>query len=111
VTGALDGRLRKADRAGEIAGLVDFDDGQAGVLLVVGAQAAVMRAAMLRPRLRAERAVAGLEIVLCPLPVVGVGGDDSLLHAVFGAEIIVIVTTRCGGNSHRVGQKVVYLTA
>ena len=39
------GRIGKADRASEVAGFVDLDDREAAVLLVVGAQPAIERAA------------------------------------------------------------------
>jgi len=39
-------RFGETDRTGEIAGLVDFDDRKAGMLFMVGTQAAIVRAAI-----------------------------------------------------------------
>ena len=46
--------IGEADRAGEVAGLVDLDDGQAGMLLVVGAEAAIPRTAALGAGVRLQ---------------------------------------------------------
>ena len=44
-----DRAVGEADRAGEVAGVVDLDDGQAAMLLVIGAEAAIPGAAALGP--------------------------------------------------------------
>ena len=49
-------RVGKADRAVEVAGGVDLDDPQTGVLGVLGADPAVVRAAVARPRSGARAA-------------------------------------------------------
>ena len=53
-------RLGKAKRAGHVAGAVDFDDAQAGVLLMVRAEPAIVRAAVLHFRGELHRNRAGL---------------------------------------------------
>ena len=52
--------LGKAKRAGHVARAVDFDDSETGVLLVVGAQPAIVRAAVLDLRGELQRDGAGL---------------------------------------------------
>src|SRR5262245_25200620 len=59
------------------------------MLLMVRAQAAVERAAVLGAALQRERTVAGLQVVLAAQPVGRVGGDEGRLHAVAGAALLV----------------------
>ena len=54
-------RIGEAHRAGEVARLVDVDQREAGVLLVVGAEAAVVGAAELGAVAARERPVARLD--------------------------------------------------
>ena len=79
---ALGARIGEADRAGEVARLVDVDQREAGVLLVVRAEAAIVGAAELGPRLHLERPVARLDVVARQAEIGGVGRDQRLLHAV-----------------------------
>src|SRR3954462_8748691 len=44
-----DRAVGEADRAGEVAGIVDLDDGEAAMLLVIRAEAAIPRAPALGP--------------------------------------------------------------
>src|SRR5262249_47377692 len=96
----LDGREREmlaarrrgvgeADRTGQVAMLVDLDQRQTRVLLVVGAQSAVVGTAEFSPALQAERAVAGLDVVLAQAPIGRVSGDERRLHAVALAALLV----------------------
>jgi hypothetical protein len=80
----------KADGACEVAGLVDVDERQAGVLFVIRAQAAVIGAAQFGAGLRRERAVARLQIVVAELVVGRVGGDERLLNAMRPAALEVV---------------------
>ncbi len=73
---------READRAGEIAVLVDLDQGQARVLLVVRAQPAIIGAAELGAALPAERPVAGLDVILAQSPIGGVARDQRGVRSV-----------------------------
>src|ERR1041385_2099543 len=63
VAALADRRIGEADRAGEIAGVVDLDDGEARMLLMVRTEAAVPRAAALRPGGIDQGPVAGLKPV------------------------------------------------
>src|SRR5215471_8260042 len=69
--------------------LGDLDQGEAGMLLVVRAQAAVERAAVLGAPLKRERLVARLDVVLAAPPIGGVGGDQGRLYAVRAASLLV----------------------
>ena len=89
VLGARGRGLGEAHRTGEIALLVDLDQREAGMLLVVGAQAAIVGAAVMRAALELERHVAGLEIVLAALEIGRIGRDQRLLRAVLGAALQV----------------------
>ena len=86
---ALHGRVRETHGAGQVAGLIDLEDGEARVLFVVRAEAAVERAAVIGPRLGAKGPVAGLQPVLLRFPVGEVVADQRLLHAVFAAALLV----------------------
>ena len=77
-----------ADRAGQVAGVGDLDQRQARVLLVVGAQAAVVRAAPLHRRVVALRHLRVLEEHLAAAPVVvDVVGHQHALGAVHRAVL------------------------
>jgi len=52
------------------------------MLLMIRAQAAVIRAAELGAALQVERPVAGLDVILAQPPIGGVGGDERGLDAV-----------------------------
>src|SRR5262245_26111945 len=82
-------RIRETDRAGEIAVLVDLDQRQARMLLVVGAEPAIVRAAILGAALQRERAVARLDVVLAEPPIGRVGGDQGGVRAVAVAALLV----------------------
>ena len=90
VRGALGGGIGEAHGAGEVAGLVDVDQRQAGMLLMVGAEPAVIGAAQLGARLHVERPVARLQVVMAELVIGGIGGDQRLLHAMRLAALEVI---------------------
>ena len=89
VRGLLRRGIGKADRAGEIAVLVDLDQRQAGMLLVVGAEPAVERAAEFGAALPRQRAIARLEVVLAGEPVGRVGRHQGRLHTVARAALLV----------------------
>ena len=89
VRGLLRRGIGEAHRAGEIAVLVDLDQRQAGMLLVVGTEPAVERAAVFGAALPGERAIARLEIVLAGEPVGRVGRHQGRLHAVARAALLV----------------------
>ena len=59
------------------------------MLLVVGTQSAIVRAAVMRPALELERHVAGLEIVLAALEIGRIRRDQRLLRAVLGTALQV----------------------
>jgi hypothetical protein len=59
------------------------------MLLVIGAQPAIERAARLGAGLRRQRAVAGLEPQLLRAPIVDIVADQGLLHAVAAAALEV----------------------
>ncbi len=69
--------------------LVHLDEGEAAVLLVVGAEAAIVGAALVDAGVELERHVAGLEEIAAALPVARLGGDQRLLHAVLGAALLI----------------------
>src|SRR4051794_37613964 len=54
----------EANRAGEVALVVDLDQREAGMLLVIGAKTAIVGAAAFRAALEGERPVAGLQPIL-----------------------------------------------
>ena len=82
--------IGEADRTGEVAGLVDLDDGQAGMLLVVGAEAAVPRTAALGAGVRRQGAVAGLQVFQRAPPVDRIVRHQGLHHAVLGTALGVV---------------------
>ena len=53
--------IGEAGRAGQVAVIVDLDQGKAGVLFVIGAKAAIMGTAKLDMGLRRKRAVRWLD--------------------------------------------------
>jgi hypothetical protein len=53
--------------------LVDFENCEAGMLLVIGAEPAIIGTAEFRGALQSERAVARLDVVLAELPVRRIG--------------------------------------
>src|SRR5262249_47549951 len=73
---------REAGGAREVAVLVHLQDREAAVLLVIGAEAAVVGAALVDSRVELERHVAGLEEIAAALPVARLGRDQRLLHPV-----------------------------
>ena len=81
--------MGETDRAGQVAGLVDLQDRQSGVLLVVGAKAAVIGAAKIGAGLGQERPVAGLHPVAGGFPIGQVVADQGLLHPVVTAALEV----------------------
>ena len=60
------------------------------MLLVIGAQPAIIGTAKLGAGLGVERPVAGLQVVVAELVVSGIGGDQRLLHAMGLAALEVI---------------------
>lgn len=95
------GRAGETHRAGEIAGVVHLDDGQARMLLMVGTEAAVIGAAMIRARLKLQRPVAGLQPVALRFPVGEVVGDQGLLDAVVRAALLQIDRSILGDDLGR----------
>ncbi len=86
--GAVGAGLRVADGAGEIAGVVDFEEREAGVLLVVGAEAAVVGAAVFDGGVVAVGHLGGLdEDFAAAAVVVDVVGDEDALEAVLRAAL------------------------
>jgi hypothetical protein len=81
----------------QVAGLVDLEDRQAGMLLVVGAQAAVVGAAVVGASLDVQRPVARLEPVLLRFPVRQVVGDQRLLDAMLATALQVV--RRCSSSA------------
>ena len=79
--------LGVADRAGQVAVVGDLDQGQATVLLVVGTQPAVVRAAALDRRVELPRHRARLERPPRELVILGVRRDQDLLLLVLGAVL------------------------
>src|SRR5579864_4748565 len=59
------------------------------MLLVIGAQSAVVWTAEFGAALKRQRLVAGLDEVLAASPVGGVGGNQRRLHAVLFATLLV----------------------
>src|SRR5579872_1309185 len=100
-TAAAHGRTGEADRAGQVAGVVDLDDRQAGVLLVVWAEAAVVGAAVFGAALQRHRPVAGLQPVALRFPIADVVGDQRLLHPVVAATFLEIDRAVLGQNLGR----------
>src|ERR671937_165023 len=78
-------RLREADRTVQVAGGVDLDDSEAGVLCVLGADAAIVRTASSHLGLPLERALAGLAEALDLQVAPGVAVDDRFKRSVVGA--------------------------
>lgn len=76
-----------AGGAGEVAAVGDLNHGEAGVLLVVGAEAAVVGAAVVGGHVEAARRFAGLHVVANALVVRDVGGDAHPLPPVLGAAL------------------------
>src|SRR5262249_37862123 len=89
--GGAPGRaVGKAHRAGEIAGLVDLDDGDAGMLLVIRTEAAIPRAAALGLGERRERPIAGLQVFERAAPVDGIIRHQGLHHAMLDAALGIV---------------------
>ena len=78
-------RLGEADRAVEVAAGVDLDDPEAGVLGVLGADAAVARAAPLGHGLAQQRSRARPVVALRFAPAIAVAVRERLDQAVLGA--------------------------
>src|SRR6185436_15711074 len=101
------GGVGEAHRAGEVARFVDLDDREAAVLLMVGAQAAVERAAGLGPGLRRQRPVARLDPQFLLPPIIEVVADQRLLDAVVAAplevEDLVILDDHLGRDQLEAG--------
>ncbi len=83
-------RVGEADGATEIAGLVNLDDGQARVLLVVGAEPAVVGTAVLGRGQGLQRTVARLQPVALGFPVGEIVRDQGLLDPMFAAALQVV---------------------
>ena len=81
--------IGKAHRAGQIAMLGDLDQRQAGMLLVVGAQAAIVGAAEFGMPLKRQRPVAGLDEILAQAPIGGVRRHKRRLDAMLLAALLV----------------------
>lgn len=77
--------LGEADRAVEVAAGVDLDDPEAGVLGVLGADAAVARTALVGRGLAQQRRRAGPVVALRVAPAVAVAVGERLDRAVLGA--------------------------
>ena len=92
----------EADRAGEVAGIVDLDDAQAAMLLVVGTEAAIPRAAALGLRRIVQRPVAGLQPAADVEPVIRVLLDqrlgDAMIEAALLKEDLALLTDDLGRN-------------
>ena len=82
--------IGKAHRAGEVAGLVDLDDGEARMLLVVGAEAAIPRTAAFGFGERRQGPIARLEVFQGAPPVDRVVRHQGLHHAVLGAALGIV---------------------
>ena len=88
VLGAVGAGLRVADGAGEVAGVADLEEGEAGVLLVVGAEAAVVGAAVFDGGVVAVGHLGRLdEDFAAAAVVVDVVGDQDALEAVLRAAL------------------------
>jgi hypothetical protein len=83
-------RIGEADRASQVAVFVDLDQRQAAVLLVVGAEPAIVRAAPLDRGVELEWHVAGLQKIAAALPVRRLARHQRLLHAVLAAALLVV---------------------
>ncbi len=80
-----------ADRAAQVAVVGDLDQGEAGVLHVLGAQAAVVGAAEVLRRVEALRQLRRLDVDLAALPVIRrVVGQQHALAAVLGAPFLQV---------------------
>ena len=84
------GGIGEADRAGEVARLVDLDQRQAAVLFVIGTQPAIERTACLGAGLHLQRAVARLEPQRLLLPIGQIVADQGFLHAMRAATLEII---------------------
>ena len=87
---ALHRAFGEANWTGQVASGVDFENGEAGVLLVVWAQAAIKRAAVFRLGLRCQGSVAGFQPIPLRLPIGKVVADQSFLHPMRGAAFEII---------------------
>ena len=76
--------LRVAGRAGQVAAVGHFHDGQAGVLLMVGAEAAVVGATEVGVGIEYPRHLAALDKVARIAVILDVRSDQYLLPAMFG---------------------------
>src|SRR5262249_24640786 len=74
---------------GEVAVLVDLDQREAGMLLVVGTQPAIVWAAELGAVLEGEGLVARLDVVLAAPPIGRIARHQRRLHAVLPAALLV----------------------
>jgi|GEM_PF-6206177 len=100
-------RIGETDRAGEVAGLVDLDDGKAAMLFVIRAKAAVEGTASLGPGLGLQRPVAWLEPQFLLAPIVDVVADQDFLYAVGQASLeipdLLILDDDLGGDRFETG--------
>jgi hypothetical protein len=73
-----------------IAFVDDFKQREAGMLFVVGTQAAIVRATLVDFGLEGLRHIARFQVFLAAFVIVNVGGNQRLLHPVFRAAFLVI---------------------
>src|SRR3712207_433416 len=89
MTAPAHGAVGEADRTGKVAGVVDLNDGEAAMLLMIRAEAAIPGAAAFGAAGIVEWAVARLQPAPDPEPVVGILLDQRLGDAVVGAALLV----------------------
>ena len=106
-TGAHRRGFRETDRAGQIAVIGDFDQSQAGMLLVIRAQAAIERAAEFSMALQRQRPVTRLDEFLAAPPIGGIGryqrGLDAMLPAALLVPDLVAKDLDLGGHQRQAG--------
>ncbi|GMO61228.1 hypothetical protein BwSG20_16410 [Bradyrhizobium ottawaense] len=81
--------FRKADRAGEVAVLGDLDQRQAGMLLVVGTETAIIGTAEFGALLELQRSVTWLDEILAQAPIGGIRRHQRRLDAMLPAALFV----------------------
>src|SRR3954452_22527736 len=82
-------RVGEAYRAGQVAMIGDLDQRQAGMLLVIRAEPAIIGTAEFGPALEIQRYIARLDEGFAAPPIGSIVGDQRRLHAMLPAALLV----------------------
>ena len=100
-------QVGETNRTSQVAGFIDLDDGQTGMLFVIRAEATIKRTAVFRARLGRQRPVAGFQPISLRFPIGEVIADQRLLDTMLAAplqiENVAVLARDLGGNQSQAG--------